>query len=109
MDNMSGTTKKRGSSPPLTEEAAINKGIAAARKLSLKQLEAGTATAQIQLHYLELGTLRESIKLEKLKQETRLLEAKIESEKAQTSTKEIVEAALKALKTYTVQPYDENI
>lgn len=61
-----------------TAEARENQLISLTVDLAQKQLEEGTASAQVMTHFLKLATVERQLELEKTRNENRLLEAKIE-------------------------------
>lgn len=93
-------TKPR-TTPPLNDEAELNKLISLARKQALSELESGKASSQVLTHFLKLGTVREEMELQKIILETRLVEAKIESERNKENSSNSVEAVLSALRSYS--------
>jgi hypothetical protein len=93
--------------PATTPEGQENLMISRAMKLAERQIEEGTASAQVITHFLKLGTTRERLEQERLARENDLLRAKAE---AMASAKEVAilyENALNAMRTYSGQdPYE---
>lgn len=86
--------------PARTVEARENQLISKAVDLAEKQLEAGTASAQVIVHYLRLGTTRERLEKEKLKKENQLLEARTEALQSTKRIEELYSQALDAMRSY---------
>lgn len=75
--------------------------IAKAVDLAEKQLEEGTASAQVITHYLKLGTTREQLEKEKLRKENELLRAKTESIDASRRDDDFYEKVMSAIQRYS--------
>lgn len=69
--------------------------------LAERQLDDGTASAQVITHYLKLGSSREQLEQERLRQENLMLEEKIESLKSGRRVEELYEDALNAMRAYS--------
>ncbi len=93
--------------PATTPEARENQLIAKAVNLAERQLENGTATAQVITHYLKLGTTRERLEQERIRNENLLLTAKVENIASSQRVEELYKNALKAMKTYSGGPEDD--
>ena len=93
------TTKKIR--PALTPEARENQMICLAEDLAERQLREGTASSQVITHYLKLGTAKERLELKKLETEIELQKAKTKAYDSMEETKLLIDAALKAMKTYS--------
>lgn len=87
--------------PPISPEANENQMIALAENLARKQLEEGTASAQVITHYLKLGTSIAKLEKEKLEKENKLLDAKRESIVSTQRGEELFEKAIDAMKRYS--------
>ena len=75
--------------------------IAKAVDLAERQLEEGTASAQVITHYLKLGTTREQLEKEKLRKENELLRAKTESIDASRRDDDFYEKVMSAIQRYS--------
>ncbi len=87
--------------PALTPEARENQLISLAVDLAEKQLQEGTASAQVITHYLKLGSTREQLEKEKIKKENKLLEEKAKAYQSAEELKELYADALDAMKRYS--------
>lgn len=85
---------------PSTPEAAENEMIASAYRLAQKQLEEGTASAQVITHFLKLGSTKERLEKEKLIEENKLLRAKTEALKSNSRLEELFTEAMTAFSSY---------
>lgn len=97
----------KGKPPARTPEGREEQLIALAINLAEKQLEEGTASAQVITHYLKLASTRERLEKEKLAHENELLKAKTESLKSMARVEELYANAINAMKTYSGTPDDE--
>jgi hypothetical protein len=78
--------------------------------LAERQLNDGTASAQVVSHYLKLGSTREKIEQERLRNENDLLRAKIDALASAKRVEELYEDALNAMRVYsgnTVEDEDD--
>lgn len=92
---------KRNKRPPATTpEARENQLISKAVDLAEKQLEEGSASAQVITHYLKLGSSREKLEQERLAQEVSLMEAKREAMASAARVEELYSAAIDAMRAY---------
>lgn len=89
--------------PATTPESRENQMISLAVELAEKQLEAGTASAQVISHYLKLGSSREKLEQERLFRENELLSVKAEAIASAKRVEEMYAAALNAMRTYAGQ------
>ena len=87
--------------PALTPEARENQLISLAVDLAEKQLQEGTASAQVITHYLKLGSTKEQLEKEKLRNENLLIEAKTKSFQSMDEIKTMYEEALIAMRHYS--------
>ena len=94
-----GMTSKR-MRPALTPEARENQMISLAVDLAARQLQEGTASAQVITHFLKLGTTKAELEKEKLERENELLRAKTESLQSTQRMEELYENAIKAMQRY---------
>lgn len=95
--------------PATTPEEVEEIMISAAVQLAQKQLEDGTASAQVITHYLKLGSSRERLEQERLRGENELLAARAEQIASQQRVEEMYANALAAMRTYSGQSYDEEL
>lgn len=87
--------------PALSPRQREDQMIALAERCAQKQLEDGTAPAQIIVHYLKLATERERLERETLELQKELIIAKTEAYKSGQEIKELYENAMRAMKSYT--------
>jgi hypothetical protein len=92
--------------PAKSPEEQENRMISLANSLAERQLEEGTASAQVITHYLKLGSSRERLEQEKLHRENELLEAKAEVMASARRVEELYATALDAMRTYAGQIVD---
>jgi hypothetical protein len=99
--------------PATTSEARENQLISKAVDLAEKQLEEGTASAQVISHYLKLGSSREQLEQKRLELENSFLGAKTEALAAQGRIEELMVEAISAFRSYAgdepqeLDDYDE--
>lgn len=98
---------KKRSPPAKTMEGRENQMISLAVDLAEKQLQAGTASAQVITHYLKLGSTVERLEKEKLEKENELLSAKTEAIKSAARVEELYLQALKAMRKYGGEKDDD--
>lgn len=89
--------------PARTPEERENRMISLATDLAERQLEEGTATAQVITHFLKLGSTREQLEQEKLRRENELLETKAEVMASAKRVEELYATALDAMRSYAGQ------
>ena len=89
--------------PATTPEARENQLIAKAVDLAERQLEDGTASAQVISHYLKLSSSRERLEQERIAMEVSLLEAKREAMASAARVEELYGAAINAMRAYAGQ------
>lgn len=75
--------------------------VAAAVDLAERQLQDGTASAQVITHYLKLGSSRERLEQERMAMEVELMKAKKEGMAAMARTEELLGKALEAFRSYS--------
>jgi hypothetical protein len=92
--------QKKKRSPARSPEARENQLINAAVDLAEKQLDNGTASAQVITHYLKLATSRERLEKDKLARETELLKAKTDALQSVKKIEELYNNALNAMQSY---------
>lgn len=100
--------KKTRRPPGSTLQARENQLIAKAVDLAERQLEDGSASAQVISHYLKLGSSREKLEQLRLQMETELLAAKAENLASARRTEELMGEALKAFRTYSGQESEQD-
>jgi hypothetical protein len=86
-----------------TPESRENQLISLAVDRAQRQLEDGTASAQVITHYLKLGSSREKLEQERLAQEVSLLQAKRENMASAARVEELYGAAIDAMRAYAGQ------
>jgi hypothetical protein len=86
--------------PATTPEARENQMISLAVALAEKQMQDGTASAQVISHYLKLGSSREKLEQAKLVKENVLLEARKEAIASGKQIEELYKSALDAMRSY---------
>jgi len=101
-----GTSSRRGR-PATTPENRENQLISLATDLAEKQMQEGTASAQVISHYLKLGSTREKLEQERLSRENLLLGAKADQLASAKRIEELYETALNAMRSYAGQLVDE--
>lgn len=89
--------------PATTPEARENQLIDAAVNLAEKQIDAGTASAQVITHYLKLATNREKLEQKRLEMQIQLDEAKAESLGSEKKIEELYNNAMEAMRSYSGQ------
>ena len=87
-------------SPAKTPEQRENQLIAAAVDLAEKQIEEGTASAQVITHFLKLGSSREKLEQEMLGRRNELLSAQKDALAAAGRIEELIVGAVAAMKGY---------
>lgn len=96
-------SSRRKRRPAITPEGRENQMIDLAVDLAERQLQEGTASAQVITHFLKLGTARERLEREKLRSETELLLAKKESIQSAARIEDIYKDAMAAMRLYNGQ------
>jgi hypothetical protein len=89
--------------PALTPEGRESQLIAQAISLAERQLQEGTASAQVISHYLKLGSSRERLEQERLSRENELLRVKAEAMESAKEIQALYQQALAAMRTYAGQ------
>jgi hypothetical protein len=93
--------------PALSDQGRENQLISSAMDLAERQIQEGTASAQVITHFLKLGSSREKLEQERLRNETLLMAAKVEAMAAQQRIEELYGEALDAMRTYAGQEVDD--
>lgn len=84
----------------LSAQSRERQMISLAEKLARRQLEEGTASAQVITHYLKLGSQREKLEISRLKEENKLLRAKTNKVESEKNAGIMYEKAIKAMRSY---------
>lgn len=87
--------------PATTPEGRESQLVAKAARLAERQLEDGTASAQVITHYLKLGSSREQLEQERLRHENELLKVKREAIASQQRIEDLYVEAIKAMRSYS--------
>lgn len=103
----SAETSRRRRKADTTPEARESRMIAAAERLAERQLEDGTASAQVITHYLKLGSSREQLEQRRLEGEVELQKAKIEAMASTQRLEAMYTKAMDAFRGYQGQSPDE--
>jgi hypothetical protein len=91
----------RSRRPPATSpEDNEQRLIGLAADLAQRQLEDGSASAQVITHYLKLGSSRERLEQEKVRRETILLGARVEAMESAKRVEALYGEALAAMRAY---------
>lgn len=103
---MANSVKTRGKyvkteRPSLDPDVNETQMIALAEANARRQLEEGTASAQVICHYLKLGSSRARLEKEILEKQASLMDAKTESIKATANADELFTNALEVFKRYS--------
>jgi hypothetical protein len=93
--------------PARTLEGREQQLTAKAYDLAEKQIDDGTASAQVITHFLKLGTEREKLERQKIALEAKLLNAKVEGMASMARTEELYNKALNAMRAYAGQDPEE--
>lgn len=94
---------KRKRRPAFTEEGREHQLVSAAIDLAEKQLQEGSASAQVITHYLKLGSTREKLEQDRLRGENELLRSKVDAMASAQRVEELYGKALDAMRTYSGQ------
>lgn len=95
--------------PARTKEARENQLIDLATRVAEKQLEEGTASAQVITHYLKLATVKEDLEREKLREENKLLKARTEAIESTARQEALYAEVLSAIKSYNGAPMKDDL
>ena len=102
--------QKRRGRPATTPEGRENQLAAKAYDLVERQIDEGTASAQVLAHFLKFGSTRERLEQQRIAHENELLQAKREAMASVRDTQVLYQEALNAMRTYAGQEpveYDE--
>lgn len=110
MDKEKESVKKANKKPrrARTAEARENQLISLAFDLAEEKLRNGTASSQIIAALLNLGTSKHKLELERMRKDLEVSDAKIEQMKNQETGRELMEEAIKAFRTYSGQPEEDD-
>lgn len=86
-----------------TPEAQENRLISKAIDLAERQLEEGTASAQVITHYLKLGSTREKLEQQLIQENVELQKAKRENMASGAKVEELYTEAIAAMRRYNGQ------
>lgn len=89
--------------PATTPEERENQLIASAVDLAERQLQDGTASAQVISHYLKLGSSRERLEQERLRADVELAKTKIQAIESAGRVEELMKDAISAFRGYSGQ------
>ena len=92
---------KSSGRPATTPEGREQELIVQAVNLAERQIQNGTASAQVISHYLKLGSSREKLEQARMAAEQRLLEAKVEALASQARMEELYGEAIRAMGNYS--------
>ena len=95
--------------PATTPEARENQLISMAVDLAEKQIQEGTASAQVISHFLKLGSSREKLEQLRLEKENELLDVKREAIASAARVEELYQSALDAMRSYAGQVVTEEL
>jgi len=89
--------------PATTPQEQESRMINLAYNLAERQLEEGTASAQLITHFVKAASSREYLEQEKIKKETELLQARQEMMASAARIEELYTHAIQAMRTYAGQ------
>lgn len=90
--------------PARTPQERENELINAAADLAERQIQDGTASSMVVVHFLKLGSSREKLEQTRLQHEIELAKTKREQMISEMQMGELIQDALKAMRTYSGQP-----
>ena len=96
-------TKLSSRRPASTPEGREQQLVSMAVELAERQLQEGTASAQVITHYLKLGSTREQLEQLKLQKEIEVAAAKAEALASAKRVEELYTQALRAMREYSGQ------
>lgn len=89
------------SGPPApTAEGREQQMVSLAFDLAQRQLEDGSASAQVITHYLKIGALQHRLELANLEKENLLRQARVDQITAQSANSDLYERAIAAMTEY---------
>lgn len=89
--------------PATTPEGSENQIVADAMDLARRQIEEGTASAQVITHFLKLGSSRERLEQKRIQMDIKLAEAKRDQMASAVRTEELMKEAIVAFRSYAGQ------
>ena len=92
----------------MSDEAREKQCISLATDLAMKQMEEGTASAQVIVHFLKLATARERLEQAKIEQELELMAAKADAIRSEKRIEELYGEAIKAMSRYRGEDLDDS-
>lgn len=87
--------------PATTPEGREDQLVAQAVDLAERQLQDGTASAQVITHFLKLGSTREKLEQERLRRENILLESRASAIESGARIEELMTNAMNAFRGYS--------
>lgn len=93
--------------PATTPEGREDQLIATAVDLAERQLQDGTASAQVITHFLKLGSTREKLEQERLRRENILLESRAMALESGARIEELMKDAINAFRGYSGQSEED--
>jgi stalled ribosome rescue protein Dom34 len=93
--------------PATTPEEREDQLISAAFDLAQRQIDQGTASAQVITHFLKAGARRERLEQERIARENHLLEVRAERMASERNIEELYKEAIDAMKRYSGQDSDD--
>lgn len=97
--------------PATTPEGRENQLTAQAYDLAERQIQEGTASAQVISHFLKLGSTRERLEQQRIAHENELLKAKRDAIESQKDVLALYKEALSAMRDYAgedpIEEYDD--
>ena len=87
--------------PARTPESREEQMIALAFDAAQKQMENGTASAQVIVHFLKFGSERDKLEREKLRKENLLAEARVDQINSSAHNSELYQEAIRMMGVYT--------
>lgn len=89
--------------PAATPEEREDQLISAAFDLAQRQIDQGTASAQVITHFLKAGARRERLEQERIERENHLLAVRAERLASERNIEELYKEAIDAMKRYSGQ------
>ena len=99
---------KRNRRPDRTPEERENRLISLATDLAEKQLEEGTASAQVITHFLKLGSTKEKLEQQMMATQMRNIEAKTDVIQTAKRVEDMYKEALMAMSLYSGESNGED-
>lgn len=93
--------------PATTPEGREDQLVAQAVDLAERQIQDGTASAQVITHFLKLGSTREKLEQERLRRENILLESRALALESGARIEELMKDAISAFRGYSGHPDGE--